>query len=220
MAITFPRDMPDPPLVRPAPFKLQRMQIRRMTRAGLAAAADIGPPLWAVDMQTVPLTEAQAGEWIGIIDSLRGGIENIKLWPPMRRFPLVYQSGWGTLQIAGGGGAFTGQAALDAVGANNDTVTLSGLPDGFQLVAGDFLAFTYDTDKRALHKVVESAVANASGVGTWTVEPFVRPGWVATTAVDLEKPYCLMKIDPDSVSDPININRSTVLSFKALQTLS
>lgn len=219
MAITYPRDMPDPPLVRQGSFQLKHMQLRRMTRSGLAEVANVGPSLWAADIQTVPLSEAQAGVWRSIIDSLRGGLQQIKIWPTRRRYPLAYPDGWGSLQIAGGGGAFAGQGALDVVGANNDTVTLSGLPDAFSLQAGDFLAFDYDSGKRALHRVVESAVADSSGVGTWSVEPFVRPGWVAATAVDLEKPYCLMVIDPDSVGDQTAINRTTVISFSALQTI-
>lgn len=217
MAITYPREMPDPHRLTQAEFQLDRMQVDHSTRGGVFDSADIGPALWRAEFATARLSKAQAGEWLSVLRSLRGSQKFIKLWDPLYPFPTAYPDGWGTLQKAGGG-AFTGQAVLDAVGANNDTVTLSGLPDGFQLQPGDFLAFDYDGGRRALHEIMETAVANASGIGTWTVEPFVRPGWLAATPVDLEKPWCLMAVDSKSITAPARINRKPV-SFSAFQTL-
>ena len=218
MAITFPRDFPEPAVFELSDFDLDDNVVVSPTRGKTPDAAGIGPSLWRANFTTDILNPQEFAVWDSWLRSMRSGQKLFKAWPGRYEFPSAYPDGWGSLQIAMGGGPFTGQAVLDAVGGGNDTIDLSGLPDGFTLNIGDFLAFTYDTSRRALHEVQEQSIADANGDMTVTVEPLVQPGTSGAEAVDLEKPWALMFPVKGSRSVE-NVNSFfRKLSFSAQQT--
>ena len=90
-----------------------------------------------------------------------------------------------------------------------------------RLKRGDLLHFDYASNptRRALHRMVENATANASGVtGSFGIRPFVRAGTTTGLAVTLIKPAAKMIVEPGSF-DPGTAGRAFVtgMSFRAIE---
>jgi hypothetical protein len=81
------------------------------------------------------------------------------------------------------------------------SLSLSGLPAGYVISAGDFLSFAYGTPARfALHQVVIGGAAGAAGVtGEMAVTPAIRPGAVVGAAVALVRPFARVRYLPGSL---------------------
>jgi hypothetical protein len=103
-------------------------------------------------------------------------------------------------------------------------IQLGGLPAGYVLTRGDFLAFEYRSDptRFALHTVAETSVT-ANGTGdteTLQVTPKLRPGAEINAVVTLLKASCKAVIVPGSVQ----VGRASRFmtegaSFNFIQTL-
>lgn len=114
-----------------------------------------------------------------------------------------------------GGGAFDGTATLTARTAFSATV--SGLPAGFPLSAGDYVEFRMSPTKRSLHMITADATANGSGVVTIAFKYALDLQHFTTAAVvNFEKPSCIMQIDPGSYSGG-GPKRLPTLSFTATE---
>lgn len=218
MTITVPRDIPDirgrTPFAR-VTFDPVYNQVVAPTNGGRVQVANVGPDLWKMYYETRPLAAADALELAAWLQSLRGGARFFKAWHPLRRYPAGYRAGFGTMTRAGGG-AFDGTATLAAIGVSRDTVTLSTLPAGLALTAGDMMSVPMG-DSRALLRVITGGVANGAGSLTLDIEPIVPLAVVTGVAVDLVKPWCFAVLDAASVSIPLSTSPGPV-SFSAWQS--
>lgn len=214
MAIIYPRDMPSCHFSQ-AEFVPQYAQSHALTGGG-PNAVDLAPVLWRGAWTIDVITREDAGIWSAWLASLRGGLKTFKGVPPKRRWPLKYPRGFGGLNVAGGGGAFSGAGNLSAIGVNRDTITVNQLPAGLILNPGDFVSIVVGT-RQHLHMIVEGGVSSGAGAVTVTVEPTIRPNAVTGVAALLEAPYCEMGLSGDwqMVRD---IARVT-FSFKSLQVI-
>jgi len=110
---------------------------------------------------------------------------------------------------------------LSALISGNREISLSGLPANYVLSRGDYLSWTYNGGRRALHRVVEPVTASAGGVATsFEVTPPVRPGSVTSTPVTLRRASCAAKLRAGTVQK--GRSRRTVtdgMSFEFIQTL-
>lgn len=91
---------------------------------------------------------------------------------------------------------------LASVAANMRDITLTNLPNGYALTAGDFLSFTYSTNptRYAFHQIVNSGAASSSGVtGQLEVVPEIRPGYSLNVDVTLIRPFFKAIIVPRTV---------------------
>tara|TARA_R110000868_G_scaffold936_1_gene7123 strand:- start:13618 stop:14250 length:633 start_codon:yes stop_codon:yes gene_type:complete len=210
MAITFPRDLIEPFRVRSCTFEQMEIQARSPARGGQVQVVGLGPAVWSMKYETVPLTEAQGAAWEAWLSSLRGGARLFKAWHPYRRYGLAYPRG--------GPAAFSGACTLASVGGGLDTVTLSGLPSNYVLSPGDLMSWEHAANSQALHRVVEGATASTGGGATVTVEPTVRPS-PGSTAVTLHKAWCHAVVDPSSIEVRWSPGRRAVVSFAGMQTL-
>lgn len=117
--------------------------------------------------------------------------------------------------------AFDGtNAQIDSLPANNKSLTLKGLPAGYQGSRGDMLSFDYATNpvRTALHRVAEPFVANGSGVTpAFEVRPHIRAGAAINLTVSVVKPKVKMMMIPDSLSEGNDTEKTTMLSFQARQ---
>lgn len=80
---------------------------------------------------------------------------------------------------------------IAGLSADGWSLSLSGLPAGFQITCGDLLSFTYGTSplRYALHRATIPASANSQGAtGAFDVVPPIRPGAVVGAGVKLVKP--------------------------------
>jgi len=97
---------------------------------------------------------------------------------------------------------------------------LSGLPGGFVLSPGDFLAFDYGIAPvgRALHRLQSGGVADGFGVSGWLwLTPHIEPGALTGAAVSLVRPACKAVIVPGSVDPGVtsgNLTTGAAFSFR------
>lgn len=216
--ITFPRELPEPFRVRSCTFEAMELQARGPARGGRIQVAELGPAVWTMRYETVPLAEANGAAWEAWLSSLRGGRRLFKAWHPYRRYGLAYPNGYTGLTRAIGG-AFTGAATLISLGVGRDAATIAGLPAGYQVTPGDMISWDYLTDSRELRRAVEPATASAGGIATVTIEPVARPGPPINAAVDLARAWCHAAIDPASIDVKWSAGRRAVVSFAATQSL-
>jgi hypothetical protein len=195
-------------------FEPQYLQEVSPLRGGRQVVADLGPALWAMDVRSRSLGPNELKAWKARLALLENGRQQLIGYDMTKCFPIAFPRGsWPT------GNAFDGLASLKSV-ASSKTVTLGGLPDGYKVSTGDYISFGYG-GRRALHQVMEDAIAGADGVSAaFEVRPYIRPGYVLDVDVALTKPHAVMLIVPGSVSAPSapDTGRGTV-SFSAIQTL-
>jgi len=106
--------------------------------------------------------------------------------------------------------------------AGNQTLSLAGLPAGYALSAGDYLAFSYSNPPlQALHQLVGDARADASGIiPAFEIAPQLRPGAVIGAPVTLVKPTFKALLVPGSLNEGVmQRTRLAGISFDLIQTL-
>lgn len=216
-ALTFPRDFPCDMRVVASSFVLAPMVEVTPLRSGLALAAELGPSLWQMQVNSGPLNMADIGVVRGFMDTL-SSLNTFNAYDPWRQYPYAYRrSHWDGL------GGFAGLCTLTTVQSNNVEITLAGLPVGFILTVGDYLAFDYGTS-RALHRVSVGDTADGAGVADIEVRPEIRAGWGGTNSppsasVNLYRASAKMMVIPDSYNENIEIPAYGRVSFRAIQTL-
>lgn len=190
-------------------FQLQWRQEVSRTAGGVTLGKDLGPALWTASYTTIRLDDEAALAYEADLDALEGVVWPFEAGDLRRIYPLAYPTG-----------EFADTGVIEAVNPNNRAISLSGLDPGFVLSKGDYLSFDYG-DSRALHRLVEGAVANGGGVTPqFEVRPHLRPGWTLDAAVTLKRPTALFTLVPASVSQTLNNGESTVISFQAMQYLA
>ncbi|MBN9568697.1 MAG: hypothetical protein J0H79_13940 [Alphaproteobacteria bacterium] len=213
MAITFPRtSMMEKMYVKSASFFPIYLQSFSGTQAGQIIVKDLGPELWSCKIESDDILHAKALKAQASINSLRGSLDTFYVWNPIAAGPQADLDG----AVLG-----ASLVRIKSLNANNRALSLTGLPNGYQLTEGDFLAFDYGTGpSRALHQVLEDTTANSSG---YTVEfevfPNIRPGAALLTTVTLIKPAAVMRMVPGSVSIASSDVLRSRISFEAIQVL-
>ena len=99
-----------------------------------------------------------------------------------------------------GGSIISGSSpTIDTIDSDNRRLSLTGLPGGYIISAGDMIGFQY-SGTYALHRVVVGGLADGSGnMGLIEVTPFISANASAGAAVSLVKPLmkAVMRADPD-----------------------
>lgn len=122
------------------------------------------------------------------------------------------------------GGAILGSAnvTIGSVGNNGQTITINGLPAGYELNAGDLISWQYGVPPRyAFHEIAETKTASAGGViSNIQLSLPVRAGTVGGEAVNLLSPILKARIVPGSTSlGEIERRWNSPISFRWRQTL-
>lgn len=150
--------------------------------SGHAAARLFGPPRWRVSMRSAPaLLLAQAAQWEAMLLQLRGGVNHLSVYDPVRQVPQGTMRG--TLTVSGAHSA--GAVAVTVTGGAGQASTT--------LKAGDWLQIGTGLGTSQLVKVMADATANGSGVISLTVEPPLRTGFSGGTAVTWNRPLAYYK---------------------------
>lgn len=160
------------------------------TGGGEVITARTGQRLWEGEVSLVMQDDPGATE--AVLQALREPGRSFMCEAHKRLFPLADAAG---AQL----GAATPVIASLPVGGRS--MTLSGLPAGYVLSPGDFLALTRGTPTRyELLQIVTGAVASGGGVsGEFEVTPGIRPGIIVGAAVVLARPQFRAMIVPDSL---------------------
>lgn len=197
---------------------LRLAPIAQTVATGLAGGdiltAEVAPALWQGSVDLAPMPARQAEAVAVLLNCLE---------VPGRAF-FVYRK----TQIGPAAdplGAVLGAASVlvDAVDFDAAEITLSGLPAGYQITAGDHLAFEYGGApvRYGLHRAAEAATADAGGVaGPFALAPYIRAGLVVGAAVALVRPSCKAVLVPGSVDYGTTRNGKTGgMGFAFRQTL-
>lgn len=173
-------------------------------------------PLWMMQAQTRRLKPSEFRSWMAKVESLENGYKTFLGYDFSGKYPILYPNGtWPT------GGAFNGTSAAIHTVTSNIALRLKSLPAGFTVSAGDFIAFSYSSGKRALHQAVETVTADGSGVtAAFEVRPPIRSGAAVNDVVAVKAPSCLMAIVPGSVSAPVGMDGWGTISFQAMQVVT
>lgn len=161
--------------------------------SGQIIEADLAPALWTADVVTRPWRATEARRLEALINAVIRSKESFYLYDPRKAVPAKDPHG-----------TTLGSSAvkIKAV-ANNKSMSLKGLPAGYQLSVGDHLAFDYGSNptRRAFHELAEDITADGSGDTTsFEVSPFIRSGAAADISVTLVKPAVKVRIVPNSLS--------------------
>ncbi len=193
-----------------APLRLVSRQELSTQASGVVRGKDLGPALWMGDFTTIALHNSRASEFEAMLDSLDGVIHSFEASDLRKRYPTAYPTG-----------AFIDSGVLNSVNVNNKALSLRGVPAGYVVSPGDYLSFDY-SGSRALHRTVEGATANGSGLTTeFEVRPHIRAGWVLSpdTPVKLKMARGLFTLAKDSRSSKLVSGRHSVITFQAIQYL-
>ena len=182
------------------------------TGGGEIMTADLGPMLWTGSVSLGAMTALESATPELLLDVLGPPGRSFYAYDTRRPAPLADPTG-----------AILGAAAptINSLNANNRDVSLTGLPAGYVLTRGDYLAFTC-SGVRALHRIVTNTVsANGAGTtGTFEVTPRLRAGASVGLAVTLVKASCKAVLVPGSVNK--GRSRKTItreMAFRFSQTL-
>jgi hypothetical protein len=196
-------------------FDLSEAMAADETGRGEVLTAALGARLWGGTVTVARRRLDLAGQYSVLVDLLRQPGASFYIGDLARRFPAADPSGL----VLG-----PTVPTLATVSGDQREVTLAGLPAGYVLGPGDFIAFDYGTSplRRALHRVVHGGgAASAAGVSpALEVVPPIRAGFAVGAAVTLVDPACKAVLVPGSAT-PSRSRRALGdgLAFSFLQTL-
>ena len=172
-------------------FEPSRAQEVSRTRGGEILTAELGASLWSGKIELGPMTHAETRALTPLINLLSRPGASFLVAHSARTRPLLDPTG-----------AILGAAtpSVLALGSTSRELSLTGLPAGYALSAGDLIGFT-DGGRYGLHELVSAVKANGSGqTALFEVTPPLRPGLTTGTAVQLSSPRCKAVLDPGSVA--------------------
>jgi hypothetical protein len=189
-------------------FSLHWRQEQSTQASGRVLVKDMGTPLWTLRAQSKPLSPNNLDRWRARLTGLENGLVLFKAYPMSRCFPQAYPNGsWPT------GGAFTGSGVLATVAGDRKTITVSGLPAGFDITVGDYLSVS-----GFLHQVMEGVTASGGGVTpAFEVRPHLNVTVSPGGAVSFKQPSCNMALTPGSLQSDAQLNGWGALSFEAME---
>lgn len=185
------------------------------TGAGEVFTADLGARLWRGRMTLVPAATATQAAVQAILNRLTDVGATFRLTDISHQYPTLDPDG----SILG-----AASVTINALPAGGRELRLIGLPTGYTLSRGDYLAFTYGSSpvRYAFHQIVTGATSTGPGVQTSLIEvmPPIRAGATVATTVSLRQPAMKALIGPGSLSSrTARAVLSDGLTFDFMQTL-
>lgn len=203
MALTFPLSVEDfadklPVASAPEPFRIERFFNTSGLGTGQTLVTEIAPPRWRATFALAAMDPDRAAELQALADAI-GVTGTFYMWNRGRKPGPIHDPD----------GAILGNTpvVIDAVGADNKSLRLTGFPDGYRLAPGDLLSFDHGSPRRrSLHRLVEPAIASGIGgtTGFFEVRPFLRAQDIAGEQVTLVKAAALMRFDPGTFTPGVD----------------
>lgn len=200
MAITYPYDVLATFPGWSTEFDLLYRQEISRTAIGQTFVKDLGSPLWRATYQSRLMKPNELDTWRARLKAMEGGLKQFLGRPTSRCYPIAYPKGAGMGNVS--------DVKIASIGGDRKTITLSGLPAGYQATAGDYIKI----GTHNLHQVVDT-------VGSIEVRPHLWPGTAVDDIVTLVKPSCRMTILPGTLSSSADAStgRGTI-SFQAIES--
>jgi len=185
------------------------------TGGGEVLKADLGPMLWSGQIDLALMEHHEAAPLRPLLNLLRRAGASFMVADPSRPWPRRDPGG---VVLA----ASPGTPAILAVGGSMRELSLKGLPAWYQISRGDLVSFAYggSPTRFALHEFVGEAQAAANGqTALIEVNPPIRPGAAADTAVQLIWPRCKAVLQPGATAGTSKNTITGDASFAWTQTL-
>jgi len=181
-------------------------------RGGLIRVKQLRPDLWMARYDSGELRPTLMRTIKGLIADLGGSRQTFYAWDPGIQYPAADH---------GGAGLLGATVQINSLNADNQRLSLKGLPPSYPLTRGDMLAFDYGSGpSRALHQIRTATVtANGSGItAEFFVAPNIRTGASVNAVVTLIKPAAEMMIVPGTLDITERPSVRSV-AFEAVQVL-
>lgn len=199
MALTEPLDILDDFPGWCISFDLMARQEQSRNASGRTRTKDLGLPLWRGSWVSRTLSANRLDHWRARLSHAMVSQMTLRGWASSRCRPMAHP-----------GSSALPQGTLHTIGADDQTVRVAGLA-GVALSIGDMLRIG-----DGLYRAVEPASGNPTAL--FTVEPHLWPGTATGQGVIVARPWCLMTVDPGSISAPADprTGRGTI-SFTATE---
>ena len=185
-----------------------------VTGGGEVLSNDLGERLWVGDVTIAPRPHRIMAAVEAQLSVLRQAGRSFFAFDPRVPAPISDPTG----SILG-----ASSPVIASLAVNNRELTISGLPAGYVLSAGDNLSFAYGSapTRYALHQIVVGSTANGVGLtGLIEVTPLIRAGASVGASIVLIKPYCKAVYTPGSYQASTGGQvMSGGLSFSFIQSL-
>ncbi len=163
-------------------FDLMARQEQSRHASGRTRVKDLGSPIWRASWQSKMLSANVLDMWRARIEHAMISQMRFQAWQSSRCRPILHP-----------GASALPTGALHTIGDDDKTIRVSGLT-GISLSIGDMIQI----GAANLHRVLEAASGNPTAL--FTIEPHVWPSTATSQAVKISKPFCLMTVDPGSLS--------------------
>lgn len=196
-AITFPLDLIESGVFWRRSFRLAYRQELSRVAGGLTIRRNLGRPLWRAEYQSIRVSANQVSYIRSQIDALDGGIFTFIGYDPARCRPIAYpaESAWFPL--------FSGQGRLSFIYSDNKRIDVDEMPSGYVFSAGDLI----NVNANRLYSVVRGATADEDGLASdIEVRPWLWPDAAVGQQVSVLRPSCRMAINPDEVTEDVDIS--------------
>jgi len=182
------------------------------TAGGEIIVAELGARLWTARVTLAPIRIKDAASLQAKLRLLQRAGATLFVSPRIGDYPARDPNGVISAP----------NVTISDLTAGNQTLSLAGLPAGYALSAGDYLAFSYGNPALlAFHQLVGDARADATGVlPAFEVVPQLRPGAAIGAPVTLVKPFFKALLVPGSLNEgALQRTRLAGISFDLIQTL-
>jgi hypothetical protein len=180
------------------------------TALGQVITNEIAPRRWRAEVELARMPHGEAAEVQALIDAI-GPSGSFYLHNPAQLGPRNDPIGAG----------LAGHSVTITAMNDNTGLKLGGLPAGYTLRRGDMLHVDYGSGpgRRALHRIVEDATANGSGVtGFFEVRPYLKSGTATGAVVTLVRAAAKMMLEPGSFDPGTEARVHTAgMSFTAIE---
>lgn len=199
MAITYPLDILTDFPGWSTEFELLYRQEFSRTASGVTIAKDMGTPLWRATYQTRSLRPNELDQWRAKLKALEGSVQRFTGRPMSRCYPIAHPNGQGLGDVSA--------VTVASVGTDNKSVTLAGLPVGYNASVGDYMQIS-----TKLYQIVDTSTG-------FEVRPHLAPGTAFGNVVVLVRPSVPMIILPGTLSTTADASTGRgSITFQAIES--
>jgi hypothetical protein len=158
----------------------------RSGSGGVISAIGTHDGYWSVEATVAPLWAYQRREWEAFFLACNGPMNGFYLHSDRHAWPLAHEGGFS---------GFDGNASLSAYESDGD-ITLSGLPSGYIITAGDHISFSRSTRRALMVSTTETVTVGGGGTARIAVRGSFDSAYFtpATTAVKLYSAPALLRL--------------------------
>jgi hypothetical protein len=186
-----------------------RQELSRQA-SGSPRIADLGPEIWTAKVTCELMKNTSAKRAGALIHKLGGSRDTFYLYDPRAPYPQFDPGG----VLVG-----TNTVTINAIGDDNKSIGLAGLPPNYKIGMGDKASWDQGSPAtRCLIEFMEDATADGSGILALTeIAPALRVGVMTGMTVTLKRPAAEMMIQPGTFDFPSVGPNASSITFTAVQ---